>query len=200
LRNGRFYFCNNAHPDEAMTDPPAEEIAVLRDVSRRFDAAAIPYMLTGSLAMSFYTTPRMTRDIDVVAELERRDVDRIVQIFESDYYVSREAVSEAVRDRSSFNLIEQSSITKVDIFPRKRDRFREVEFARRRRVTIGDFATWLVTAEDLVIAKLLWMNTSPSEVQLRDVRALLHATLDLNYIEPWVSQLGLSAIWQEARQ
>jgi hypothetical protein len=114
-----------------MTERPAEEIAVLRDVSRRFEAAAIPYMLTGSLAMSFYTMPRMTRDIDLVAELE------------------------AVHDRSSFNLIEQSSITKIDIFPRKRDQFRETEFARRQRVTIGDFETWLVTAEDLVIAKLL---------------------------------------------
>jgi len=77
--------------------------------------------------------------------------DRVVQIFEPDYYVSWEAVSEAVRDRSSFNLSEQSSITKVDVFPRKDDQFREAEFARRRRVTIGDFATWLVTAEDLVI-------------------------------------------------
>src|SRR5581483_1370051 len=124
-------------------------------------------MLTGSLAMSFYTMPRMTRDIDMVAELERRDVDRVVKIFEPDYYISREAVSEAVRDRSSFNLIEQSSITKVDVFPRKRDQFRETEFARRQRVTIGDFETWLVTAEDLILAKLLWMKTSLSEVQLR---------------------------------
>src|SRR5258708_7283749 len=27
-------------------------------------------LMTGSLAMSFYTTPRMTRDIDLVAEIE----------------------------------------------------------------------------------------------------------------------------------
>jgi hypothetical protein len=191
--------CDTAYA-EPMTEPPAEEIAVLRDVSRRFEAAAIPYMLTGSLAMSFYTMPRMTRDIDVVAEIEGRDVDRVVHIFEPDYYISKEAVSEAVRDRSSFNLIEQSSITKVDIFPRKRDQFRETEFARRQRVTIGDFETWLVTAEDLVIAKLLWMKTSPSEVQLRDVRALLNTSLDRAYIERWVSELELTAIWQKAQQ
>jgi hypothetical protein len=83
-----------------------------------------------------------------------------------------------VRDRSSFNLIEPSSITKVDVFPRKRDQFRETEFTRRRRVTIGDSETWLVAAEDLVITKMLWMMTSRSEIQMRDVRALLHASLD----------------------
>jgi hypothetical protein len=59
-----------------MTGPVTGELAVLRDVSRRFEEGAIPYMVTGSLAMSFYTTPRMTRDIDIVAEIERRDIDR----------------------------------------------------------------------------------------------------------------------------
>jgi hypothetical protein len=176
------------------------ELAVLRDVSSRLEEAAIPYMLTGSLAMSFYTTPRMTRDIDIVAELERRDVDRVVDLFASDYYVSREAVSEAVRDRSSFNLIEQASVTKVDVFPRKRDHFRESEFARRRRVTIADFETWLVTAEDLVLAKLLWTRESPSEVQVRDIRALSHADLDREYIERWARELGLTDLWHEAQR
>jgi len=182
-----------------MTDA-ASELAVLRDVSRRLEEAAIPYMLTGSLAMSFYTTPRMTRDIDVVAELERPDVDRIVQLFEPTYYVSREAVWEAVRDRSSFNLIEQESVTKVDIFPRKRDHFREVEFSRRRRVSIAGFDTWLATAEDLVIAKLLWARDSRSEVQLRDIRALLHADLDREYIGQWTAALGLNDLWQEVQR
>jgi hypothetical protein len=176
------------------------ELAVLRDVSKRLDEAAIPYMLTGSLAMSFYTTPRMTRDIDVVAELERRDVDRVVDLFESDYYVSREAVSEAVRDRSSFNLIEQASVTKVDVFPRKRDHFRESEFARRRRVTIDDFETWLVTAEDLVVAKLLWTREAPSDVQVRDIRALLHSDLDREYIKRWSRELGLTDLWREVQR
>jgi hypothetical protein len=183
-----------------MTERPLGEIAVLRDVSRRFEEAAIPYMVTGSLAMSFYTTPRMTRDIDFVAALERHDVDRFVQLFEHDYYVSVEAVSEAVRDRSSFNLIEQSSITKVDVFPRKRDRFRETEFARRRRVTIADFDTWLVTAEDLILAKLLWTRESPSEVQMRDIRALLLAELDREYIESWIRELELNELWQEVQR
>lgn len=183
-----------------MTGPPTGELAVLRDVSRRLDEGAIPYMVTGSLAMSFYTTPRMTRDIDIVAEIERPDIDRVVRLFESDYYISLEAVSEAVRDRSSFNVIEQSSITKVDVFPRKRDRFRATEFARRRRVTIADFDTWLVTAEDLILAKMLWTQEVPSDVQRRDIRALLLADLDREYIEHWVRELELTEVWREVQQ
>jgi len=49
---------------------PTPELLALRDVCARLDGAGIAYMLTGSLAMSFYARPRMTRDIDlVIAEL-----------------------------------------------------------------------------------------------------------------------------------
>ncbi len=45
----------------------SEEISVLLEVAGILDAAGIDYMLTGSVAMNFYATPRMTRDIDLVA-------------------------------------------------------------------------------------------------------------------------------------
>jgi hypothetical protein len=183
-----------------MTTPSPGELEVLRDVSARLEQAGIPYMLTGSLAMGYYTTPRMTRDIDLVAELSDSDIGRVVTLFEADYYVSPHAVAQAVQDRSSFNLIEQASITKVDVFPKKREEFREAEFARRRRITLGDFSTWIVTAEDLVLAKLLWMQLSPSEIQMRDVRTLLYARLDTAYVETWAHRLGLDDLLAQARK
>lgn len=157
-------------------------------------------MLTGSLAMNYYATPRMTRDIDLVAELEPADVARILAIFEPGYYVSEIAVAEAIRDRSSFNLIEQVRVVKVNVFPRKRDTFRATEFARKRHVTIGDFSVWMVSAEDLVLAKLLWGRDSHSNVQNRDVRMLLQGTLDREYIETWVRSLGLVEAWAKVTQ
>jgi hypothetical protein len=39
----------------------SEELEVLAIVAGRLDAAGIAYMLTGSLAASCYTVPRMTR-------------------------------------------------------------------------------------------------------------------------------------------
>lgn len=89
---------------------------------------------------------------------------------------------------------------KVDIFPRKRDPFRESEFARRRAVTISGFPTWLVTVEDLVLAKLLWARGSHSAVQMRDVRALVHGAIDRDYIAKWVRTLGLRDLWAELDQ
>jgi len=47
------------------------ELDVLRRVSQVLDEAGLDYMLTGSMALAYYATPRMTRDIDIVIALHR---------------------------------------------------------------------------------------------------------------------------------
>ena len=47
-----------------------EELEVLRIITGRLESAGIGYMVTGSIAMNYYAVPRMTRDIDVVVELQ----------------------------------------------------------------------------------------------------------------------------------
>jgi hypothetical protein len=61
------------------------EIDIVRDISRRFEKADIPYMLTGSMAMNYYAQPRMTRDISVVITIGPEDVDRVAALFRPDY-------------------------------------------------------------------------------------------------------------------
>jgi hypothetical protein len=51
----------------------SEEIEVLRIVTERLEAAEMPYMVTGSMALGVYAVPRMTRDIDLVVELAAAD-------------------------------------------------------------------------------------------------------------------------------
>ena len=45
------------------------ELDILKDVTGKFDKLGIQYMLTGSLVMSYYMQPRMTKDIDLVVEI-----------------------------------------------------------------------------------------------------------------------------------
>ena len=56
-----------------------DELDVLHDVTARLEEVGIPYMLTGSMAMNYYAEPRMTRDIDLVVDLEQSEVPRLVQ-------------------------------------------------------------------------------------------------------------------------
>jgi len=56
--------------------PSTPELTVLQDVCARLDGAGIAYMLTGSLAMSYYARPRMSRDIDLIIALETAEAER----------------------------------------------------------------------------------------------------------------------------
>ncbi len=175
------------------------ELDIVRDVSQRLDAAKIAYMLTGSMAMNYYAQPRMTRDIDVVVALRPADAERMVKLFDSDYYVSSEAVNSSIAHQSMFNLIHNESIIKVDCIVRKQNEYRLNEFDRRQRIKIQDFETWIVSKEDLILSKLFWAKDSHSEQQLNDVKNLVNTGCDCAYIERWTTELGLAKLWEEVK-
>ena len=157
------------------------ELDVLRIVSERLDQCGLPFMLTGSFALAYYATPRMTRDIDLVVALEDRDVAQFVAAFAADFYVDEDAARMAVRTEQLFNLMHLESGVKVDLIVRKGADYRQGEFARRQSVRLAGVDTWIVSREDLVLSKFVWARDSASELQLRDVRQLLGDLVDTNY-------------------
>ena len=173
------------------------EIDIVRDISRRFEQAGIAYMLTGSMAMNYYAQPRMTRDIDVVIAIGPEDVGRVAALFRPDYYVSEENIRESLAHESIFNLIHQESVIKVDCIIRQSSDYRRVEFERRKRISILDFTTFIVSKEDLIISKLFWAKNSHSEIQLADVQNLLSTGYDADYLQHWTGELGLDNLLNE---
>lgn len=93
-----------------------EELEVLKVVARCLDEARIAYMLTGSVALNYYALPRMTRDIDIVVELGPDDADRVVRLFEADFYVDADAVRRAIATRGIFNVIHDRWVVKVGLY------------------------------------------------------------------------------------
>ena len=154
-------------------------------------------MLTGSMAMNYYAQPRMTRDIDLVVKVASEQIDLLIGMFETDYYLDRHAVARAIAERSMFNLIHNESIIKLDCIVLKSDQYRQQEFARRRLVPLGDFETWIVSREDLILSKLYWARDSKSELQLRDVKNLLTDDCDMPYLHSRAEDLGVKALLME---
>ena len=177
----------------------SDELDVLKAVTADLEGAGIPYMVTGSMAANFYTVPRMTRDIDLVIELLERDVDRIMRLFQQEYYIDRDMVQRAVRDHAMFNMIHNALVVKVDCVVRKETEYRREEFARRRAVSIAGQQVFIVSPEDLILSKLDWAKESRSEMQLTDVRNLLNSVqgLDTAYLTRWADRLGLSSLYRE---
>lgn len=169
-----------------------EELETLRDVVQRLEEAKMDYMLTGSVALNCYAQPRMTRDIDLVVAFQLEDVERIVGVLGSGYYVSTTAAREACLAQTSFNAIHQETLTKIDFMIQKKDEYRLHEFMRRVRVRVEDFELWVVSKEDLILSKLHWSKDSLSERQFSDVENLIATGCDVAYLEQWSVKLNLT--------
>ena len=81
----------------------------------RLERAGIPYMLTGSIALSYYAQPRMTRDIDLVVELSGRDARSVAALFSPDYYVAEADVGRAMATQGMFNVLHLDKVVKLDL-------------------------------------------------------------------------------------
>lgn len=173
--------------------PGSDQIAVLQLVVARLDEVGVPYMVTGSTALNYYAVPRMTRDIDIVVELDVTRSEQLWNALSSEFYAEREAIDRAAVERRIVNVIHLDRLVKVDLIVRRSTEFARMEFSRRRRLDpLG--GVWLVSPEDLVLSKLTWAQQSGSETQLRDVREVIRAVPDLDreYIAKWAGILGVS--------
>ncbi|MBU4487795.1 MAG: hypothetical protein KKI13_01860 [Candidatus Omnitrophica bacterium] len=179
-----------------------EEIEVLKIVTERLNKAGINYMISGSIAANYYTIPRMTRDIDIVIELKGIDINRFTDLFKDDFYIDAEMVRSEVLRQGMFNLIHNKYVVKIDFIIRKDSEFQEAAFSRRKKILIANNPLWIISAEDLILAKLLWAKDSHSELQLKDVRNIMDTVDDLDpkHIETWVAKLGLHEIFKELKR
>lgn len=151
----------------------AEELAVLKEVTRRLNRAKIPYMVTGSIAANFYTVPRMTRDIDIVVELSERSVGRFLSLFEEDCYLEPETVRRAVKNRGMFNLIHNDYVIKIDFVVRKNSPYRRREFSRRKKVSVEDQELYIAAPENLILSEGETVKDTSPRMERRFWRMLM---------------------------
>ena len=167
---------------------------LFRYVCQELESRNIAYMLSGSVAMGAYSVSRLTRDIDIVIELADWQIDSFSQIFAKDFYFHRPSVEEEVQRRGMFNVIDDVTGFKIDFIVRKDTPFQQSEFSRRQKVMIWDIDCWLISLEDLILAKLIWIQDLFSERQSEDIRNLLidNDNLDRSYLSEWVKALSLN--------
>lgn len=92
---------------------------------RFFDDNEIPYMLSGSMAMSTYTEPRFTRDFDFIVHLKPSDAPLLADFFKEGYYCDEDLIKEAIRQEGKFNIIDHKSNYKADFVILKNNPYRK---------------------------------------------------------------------------
>ncbi len=161
----------------------------------------IRYMLCGSVASSFHGEPRATKDIDLVIDCGRHQLQGFLQRLHGDgWYVSDVAAGEAIEQRTMFNVIDPESGWKADLIVRKDRAFSLCEFERRQSASVfgGEYGTVvLTTPEDTILSKLEWSLDSDSQQQYRDalrVAIVGHETIERDYLRRWAPELGVGEL------
>lgn len=165
-----------------------------------FEQLGIEYLVGGSVASAAHGEFRATNDVDLLAAIERDHVRPLVDALRDTYYLSEDAIVDAVTRRASFNLIHLDTMLKVDVFV-SQGRPYDVESLRRRmsqtlQAATGSTEVHLASPEDVVLAKLVWFRAGgeSSERQWRDVLGVVRVQaerLDDAYLGRWAEELGV---------
>jgi hypothetical protein len=188
---------NNTHfPTEL--DALAAFLAILDDLK-------IVYALGGSMASSVYGKVRFTEDADITVEPFPAAVDMLIKRLTPEFYVSRDAVTQALAQRGSFNVIYIATVFKIDVFVRNETPFQKQLLLHRRQVAIPGLSrpVWAVSPEDILLLKLDWYKQAGcvSEKQWNDILGLIEMQkdrLNLTELRRWAMELATGELLEKA--
>ncbi len=160
----------------------------------------IPYLITGSVASMAYGEPRLTNDIDVVVDLKETHVQGLLAQFSPEqFYLSDEAIRDALVRKGQFNIIHPASGLKIDVMIQKGTPFEESRFKRARLIHYTDVrGAFFASPEDVILKKMEYYREGGSEKHLRDIGGILRVSagmIDESYVGEWADRLGLREIW-----
>ena len=92
-----------------------------------------------------------------------------------------------------FNIIDNETGFKIDFFIRKDNEYSEVAFGRRLRLDDFGEEVWVISIEDLILAKPIWIQEIFSDRQANDIGNLLkNPEIDTRYLHYWAGHLKIN--------
>jgi len=187
-----------------LIDSEALQVTLL--VTNTLDELGVPYVIGGSMASIIHGMLRTTMDVDIVADIQPQQVSSFIARLQDAFYADEQMIQQAIQRRSSFNLIHLSTMFKVDIFIPKGRPFDQQQLGRRIAEQVrpdSDEQIWVLSAEDVVLAKLDWfrLGGEVSERQWRDILGVLktqQSALDIGYLKQWAQALGVEDLMERA--
>lgn len=180
-------------------------LAAITPIVETLEELGIQYHIGGSVASSLYGLPRLTIDADLVADIRMEHVRPLVKQLETDYDIDEDMIRDAIRRQSSFNVIHQDTILKVDIFIPKSRLFDQEELRRVRQEVLseGTRPFNIASPEGTILNKLEWyrMGGGVSDRQWNDILGVLKVqstNLDMNYLQKWAANLNVTDLLERA--
>jgi len=174
---------------------------ILLAIAGLLNIQKIPYLLTGSFASSFYGYPRATHDIDFIVEVNPATLKKLASFLPklgSAYVFSKQEFGNIDAPRM-VNVYHRKTGTKIDFWITETDKFKH-EFSRRNETRYDHVKLTIVSAEDLILTKLLWSKEIRSERHLRDcagIWSVQKGKLDKRYLRSRARELSVTNLLDE---
>ncbi len=177
-----------------------DPLELLTGIARILKAMRIPYIVSGGMAVLIWGRPRFTADIDIVIELQRKDIEEFewaLKALGRKGFIDKDTIIEALSTQGEFNFIDGTTGVKVDFWILKDSAFDISRIKRKIKKTILGETIWFSSPEDLILIKADWYRESQSSRQIEDIESIFSISgdiLDRKYITRWAEVLGVSDI------
>jgi len=155
---------------------------ILKLVTIYLNKEKIPYMIVGGITLAYHGTPRTTEDIDILIYLTENKIKKFTDFMEkNDFIIDEEDIKTALKEKSHSTILDKKSIFRLDI-KGIYDKLDRDSFARRKKIHFRNLDFYVNTAEDAIIAKLIFGSFRDIE----DAKGILSRQkdkLDLDYIK-----------------
>ena len=167
----------------------------LREIAGIFESMSACYAVMGGVAVRIHAIPRPTHDVDFTVALARERLpDFFDRAMDAGYTIAEPYLRGWVDQVSGMPLVKlrmylQEHGIDVDIFLAESE-FQASLLARRRHEDFEGGPIWFVSAEDLILLKLI--AARPRD--LLDVQDIFftQGRLDEDYLRQWAAELGVS--------
>lgn len=167
---------------------------LLIKISNILSDLKITYAITGGYAVSVWGKPRYTADIDIIVEMEEKNIKPLTKkllMIEKNVYADEDMMRDALVNKGEFNFIEPDYGLKIDFFVQANTPYNKLKFKRAVLRNIFGHQIYFVTPEDLILSKLIWSRESMSLKQFEDIKTILKndkAKLDMKYLKSWAEK------------
>ena len=155
-------------------------------IGRALDAVDIPHAFGGAHALAYYGTPRATHDIDLNVFVAASRAEEVLGVLdELGVSTGGDRLREHIERDGQVRLYWDR--TPLDLFF-SYDPLHDSSMERRRRVDFGGDEIQVLSAEDLMIYKIVFDR----EKDWRDLSEIVFATegeLDFDYVRDWISRI-----------
>ena len=182
--------------------------SALRLITHVFAQLRISYYVGGSIASTAYSLPRSTFNIDIAADIQPAHVAPFVAMLETEYYIERSDVLDALlgREREAlFNITHYATGINIAIFVTAGRPFDEARYQRAQDHVFPGMSEpiKLASPEDVILNKLVWYRQDgiESQKQWRDVGSIVRVqaqALDLHYLRQWSALLDVATLLEAA--